>query len=465
MIATTLQELAEITTGSLIGAARPDTVVTGDLSIDSRAVSPGGLFVARAGEYADGHDHVGEALAAGATAAVVDHDVGHPAVLVADTEQALAQIARSVVDRVSGLVTVALTGSSGKTTTKDLLAEVLAARGPLVAPPGSYNTDTGVPLTLYRSGPDTATLVVEMGARGAGHITRLTRIAPPDVAVVLNVGSAHLGEFGGAEQIAAAKSELVAALHPDGVAVLNADDTAVQAMAGRAPGGVVRFGLSSTAEVRAERVTLDERARASFRLVTPGGSSWVRLGLVGKHQVSNALAAAAVAHVLDQEVGDVAAALAAARPRSQWRMEVSERGDGLVVINDSYNSNPESARAALDALVAMAGSRRSWAVLGEMAELGETSGAAHEALGALAVHQGVDRVLAIGEAARPVYAAAHGDFGPDQTDQMSHWVPDIDAATLLLEEELTAGDVVLIKASRAVGLEHLVERVLQRGAP
>jgi len=383
-------------------------------------------------------------------------------VLVADTEQALAQIARSVVDRVSGLVTVALTGSSGKTTTKDLLAEVLAARGPLVAPPGSYNTDTGVPLTVAHVSAATATLVVEMGARGAGHITRLTRIAPPDVAVVLNVGSAHLGEFGGTEQIAAAKSELVAALHPDGVAVLNADDAAVHAMAGHAPGDVVSFGQSSTADVRAEQVTLDERARTSFRLVTPRGSTWVRLWLVGAHQVGNALAAAAVAHVLGQEIDDVAAALAAARPRSQWRMEVSERDDGLVVINDSYNSNPESARAALDALVAMAGGRRSWAVLGEMAELGETSEAAHEALGAQAVHQGIDRVLAVGAAARPVYTAAHGAAG---ADQMSHWVPDIDAAASLLEEELTAGDVVLVKASRAVGLEHLVERVLHRGAP
>lgn len=461
MIATTLQEVAEITTGSLIGAAQPDAVVTGDLSIDSRTISPGGLFIARAGEYADGHDHVGAALAAGAIAAVVDHDVGDPAVLVADTEEALGQIARSVVDRVPGLVTVALTGSSGKTTTKDLLAEVLAARGPLVAPPGSYNTDTGVPLTVAKVGPDTATLVVEMGARGAGHITRLTRIAPPDVAVVLNVGSAHLGEFGGTEQIAAAKSELVAALHPDGVAVLNADDTAVEAMAGRAPGGVLRFGRSSTADVRAEQVRLDERARASFRLVTPSGSSWVRLGLVGEHQVSNSLAVAGVAHVLGQDVDDIAAALAAARPRSQWRMEVSERGDGLVVINDSYNSNPESARAALDALVAMAAGRRSWAVLGEMAELGDTSGAAHEALGRQAVHDGVDRVLAIGEAARSVHVAAHDDA---RVHGMSHWVPDIDTAATLLEEELTPGDVVLVKASRAVGLEHLVERVLQRGA-
>jgi UDP-N-acetylmuramoyl-tripeptide--D-alanyl-D-alanine ligase len=362
-----------------------------------------------------------------------------------------------VIHRLPDATLVGITGSSGKTSTKDLLAQVLARLGPTVAPPGSFNNELGHPYTVLRATPQTRYLVLETSARGIGHIRHLTEIAPPRIGVVLNVGSAHLGEFGSREAIAQAKGELVEALPPDGVAVLNADDPLVAAMASRTRARVVAVGEAPGADVRAEAVTLDELGRPGFTLLAGGDRADVQLRLVGAHHVGNALAAAAVALECGMPLPDVAAALSAATPASRWRMEVTERADGVLVINDAYNANPESMRAALKALVSVARGRRaeggrSFAVLGEMAELGPDGPAEHDAIGRLAVRLDVSRVVAVGEQARPIQ---HGAALEGSWDGESSWVPDVEAAVDLLRAELRRGDVVLVKASRAAGLERV----------
>jgi UDP-N-acetylmuramoyl-tripeptide--D-alanyl-D-alanine ligase len=352
---------------------------------------------------------------------------------------------------------VGVTGSSGKTSTKDLLAQVLTLRGPIVAPPGSYNTEIGLPLTVLSADDTTRTLVLEMGARGVGHIAYLCRIAPPDVGVVLNVGSAHLGEFGGREAIARSKAELVEALPQAGTAVLNADDPLVRQMTERTSARVMMFGESVHSDVRADQIALDDRGRASFRLVTPSGQQQVTLSVVGEHQVPNALATAAVAETLGLPVDEVAEALSAATARSRWRMEVVERPDGVTVVNDAYNANPESMRAALKALAAIGRGRRTWAVLGEMKELGEASESEHDALGRFALRQGVGRLVAVGDGAA---AVRRGAVDEGAGGEQAVWVPDVDAALDLLTTQVAAGDVILIKASRAAELERLAEALV-----
>ena len=461
MIPLTLAEVAESTGGRLDAVPDPDLAVSGRVVADSRDAGPGDLFVAVPGERVDGHDFSPAAVEAGAVAVVAQRPVGFPAIVVDDTVAALGRLARAVLDRLDRPVVVGVTGSSGKTSTKDLLAQVLAGRGPLVAPRGSYNTEVGVPLTVLTADDKTRTLVVEMGARGTGHITYLCGIAPPAVGVVLNVGSAHLGEFGNREAIARSKAELVAALPADGTAVLNGDDTLVRRMAEQTQARVLMVGESVHADVRAENVTLDGHGKASFRLVMPDGAADVVLGLVGGHHVANALAAAGAACALGIDAATVAAALTDARALSRWRMEVTERPDGVTVINDAYNANPESMRAALDALVALGRSGRTWAVLGEMRELGEASAAEHDALGRLAVRLGVDRVVALGEGAGPIRVGAAAERSQEEG---AAWVPDVDAALDLLRQEIRPGDVVLVKASRAVGLERLAEALLQEVA-
>jgi UDP-N-acetylmuramoyl-tripeptide--D-alanyl-D-alanine ligase len=392
---------------------------------------------------------------------LAERPVGVPAVVVADSVTALGALAKAVVDRLDNVAVVAVTGSSGKTGTKDLLSQVLAIRGPLVAPPGSFNTEIGVPLTVLAADSATRTLVLEMGARGLGHIAHLCGIAPPTVGVVLNVGSAHLGEFGDRETIARAKAELVQALPVDGTAVLNGDDPMVRRMADLTEATVLMFGESVHADVRAQDVTLDDRGHPSFTLVAPDGTAAVALALVGEHHVANALATAGAAHALGLGVDVVAAQLSKARAISRWRMEVTQRPDGVTVVNDAYNANPESMRAALKALVAMAGGRRTWAVLGEMRELGDSSNADHDALGRIAVRLDVNRLVAVGSAAKAIHlGAAHEGSWADE----AAWVPDIEAALDLLREHLRPGDVVLVKASRAAGLERLAEALLTEGA-
>jgi UDP-N-acetylmuramoyl-tripeptide--D-alanyl-D-alanine ligase len=320
----------------------------------------------------------------------------------------------------------------------------------------------GFPYTVLLADEQTRFLVLETSARGIGHIRHLTQIARPRVGAVLNVGTAHLGAFGSTAAIAQAKGELVEELPPaseGGVAVLNADDPVVLAMAARSEARVMTVGEHINAEVRASEVTVDERGHASFSLHADGITAPVRLRLVGEHQVSNALAAAGAAIACGIAVVDVAGALSEAQVRSRWRMEVSETRDGITVINDAYNANPESMRAALKALVTMAGGRRSVAVLGHMAELGPNSTGEHDALGRLIVRLNVDHLIAVGEDARPT---AHGAALEGSWNRESEWVADTTEAVDRLDEFLEPGDVVLVKGSRAAGMERVATAIVAR---
>jgi UDP-N-acetylmuramoyl-tripeptide--D-alanyl-D-alanine ligase len=453
MIELTLGEVADIVDGTL-RHADPGIRVTGSVEFDSRQVTPGGLFLALHGEHLDGHRFVDDAAAAGAVASIVTREVTAPSILVTDGFAALAALAGAVARRLPNTTVIGVTGSSGKTSTKDLLEQVLRRLGPTVAPPGSFNNELGHPYTVLRATYDTRFLVLETSARGVGHIRFLTGIAPPRIGVVLNVGSAHLGEFGSREVIAQAKGELVEALPAEGVAILNADDPLVVPMAARTSARVLTFGEAAGADVRGVDIALDELGRAAFQVMTPVGSGEVRLRFLGRHHISNALAAIAVALECGLPVSDAAAALSTATPASRWRMELTERTDGVLVINDAYNANPESMRAALETLASVADRRgsRALAVLGGMAELGPTAPEEHEAVGRLAARLGVSRLVVVGETARPIGAGAalEGSW-----DGESSWVPDVEAAIALLRTELRSGDVVLVKASRAASLERV----------
>ncbi len=452
MIPLPLAQIAEI-----IGA-RPDlvadrsAVVTGPVVIDSRQAEPGSLFAALPGERADGHDFAGAAVTAGAVAALASRPTGTPALIVPDVAVALGRLARAVVDRASGLAIAAITGSAGKTTTKDLAAQLIETLGPTVSPRNSYNNEIGHPLTVLRVTPQTRYLVCELSARGPGHIASLCQIAPPALGVVLCVGHAHAGEFGSIEDVARAKAELPAALPADGTAVLNADDPRVLAMAGRTAARVITFGRAAGADVRAADVVLDDLGRPGFTLVTAAGSAPVQLQLFGGHNVSNALAAAALAGQLGMPVADVAAGLIAATARSRWRMEVTRRADGVTVINDAYNANPEALRAALEALAAMTAGRRAYAVLGHMTELGPAARELHEQAGRWAAQAGVTGLIVVGHQAAPMLAGAksepfwHGELVA---------VPDAAAAVAAVTERARSGDVILVKASRAANLQQV----------
>ncbi|MRH92544.1 UDP-N-acetylmuramoyl-tripeptide--D-alanyl-D-alanine ligase [Nocardia sp. SYP-A9097] len=496
MIEMTLREIAEIVGGTLHDVPDPDTTVTGAAEFDSRRITPGDLFLALPGEHADGHDFAAKAIAAGAVAVLAARPIGVPAIVVApqahapsraialayDTDgsgaavlEALGKLARASVDRLAatgGLTVVGVTGSSGKTSTKDLLAAVLAPLGEVVAPPGSFNNELGHPWTALRADANTRYLVLELSARGPGHIKALTEIAPPSVGVVLNVGTAHLGEFGSQEIIAQTKGELVEALPATGLAVLNLDDRLVAQMAERTPARVVTVGLNSNADVRATDVQMDEQARARFTLHHKGESIAVQLAVHGEHQVGNALSAAAVALNQGADLATVAQALAGASAASARRMDVRTRTDGVTVINDSYNANPDSVRAALKALVTMSrragadgqgreiGRRRSWAVLGEMGELGDDSVIEHDRIGRLVVRLDVDRLIVIGTG-RPSHGMHQGAVMEGSWGEESILVPDLQAAIEILDAELEPGDVVLVKASKSVGLWTVAEHLLE----
>jgi UDP-N-acetylmuramoyl-tripeptide--D-alanyl-D-alanine ligase len=481
MIPVTVRELAallgadlrgtDVSGAELSGAdgapteAELDAEVTG-LAVDSRQVGDGSLFMALPGEHVDGHDYVATAFARGAAAALTSRPVpgaGGPCLVVEDPLAAAGRLARDQVDRAvaGGLRLVAITGSAGKTSTKDLLAQVLEAAGPTVAPAGNLNNELGVPLTVCRIGPSTRFLVAEMGARGVGHIAYLCTIAPPQVATVLNVGTAHVGEFGSRELIAVAKGEIVEALPADGTAVLTTDDPLVWAMRDRTRARVVATSVLAEPDVAdaiwATAVESDGLGRCAFTLHEKAGGVpttpvRVQLGLSGLHQVANAVAAAALARALGVRADTIAAALAAARPRSRWRMELTERADGVLVVNDAYNANPESMRAALDTVAKVVAERpgaKGWAVLGDMLELGPGAAAEHRALGAYAVGRGITRIVAVGEFADEVAAGALS--GSDGV--RAEVAGDRDDAVRRVLTELAAGDVVLVKASRGLALD------------
>ncbi|WP_392892004.1 UDP-N-acetylmuramoyl-tripeptide--D-alanyl-D-alanine ligase [Streptomyces sp. LN699] len=467
MIALSLAEIADITGGRPHDIPDPAVRISGAVVIDSRQVEAGSLFAAFEGEHVDGHDYAEGAVAAGATAVLAARPVGVPAIVVPDVEKALGALARAVVERL-GTDVVALTGSAGKTSTKDLIAQVLQQHAPTVWTPGSLNNEIGLPLTALKATEDTRHLVLEMGARGIGHIAYLTGLTPPRIGLVLNVGTAHIGEFGGREQIAQAKGELVEALPSEadgGVAVLNADDLLVRAMSARTKARTVLFGEAEDADIRATDVRMTAGGTPAFTLHTPSGCSDVTLRLYGEHHVSNALAAAAVAHVLGMSTPEIATALSGAGTLSRWRMEVTERADGVTIVNDAYNANPESMRAALRALAAMGGSARAdggrtWAVLGPMAELGDASLAEHDAVGRLAVRLNVSRLVAVG--GREASWLQLGAYNEGSWGEESVLVSDAQAAVDLLRSELRPGDVVLVKASRSIGLERVALALLER---
>ncbi len=452
MIPLSLAEIARITGALLADVPDPSTLVTEPVVIDSREAGPGSLFAALPGSRTDGHAFAAAAAEAGAVAALTSRATGYPAVVVPDVQAALGKLARAVVDRLPGLTVVGITGSAGKTTTKDLTAQLVETLGPTVAARDSFNNEIGHPLTVLRVTAATRYLVSELSARGPGHITQLCQIAPPRLGAVLCVGHAHAGEFGGLEAIAAAKGELPAALPPDGVAVLNADDHRVAAMAARTRAEVVTFGRSECAQVRAERVRCDDAGRPGFTLVTPSGSALVELRLYGEHHVHNALAAAALADQLGMPVADTAAGLSAAVARSRWRMEVTRLPDGVTVINDAYNANPDSVRAAISALAGMARGGRGYAVLGHMTELGEDADRLHEQIGEQAAAAGLAGLIVVGEDATPMLAGARGVRG--WQGELSY-VPDAVAAVGTLRERLRDGDVVLVKASHSIHLERV----------
>lgn len=469
MISMSLAEIATVVDGTLVDAD-PAAYVTGSVEFDSRRVGPGGLFAAFAGANVDGHDFAEQAVTSGAVAVLGTRATAAPTIVVADTRVALGRLARAVVDRLPELTIVGITGSSGKTSTKDMVVALLSGQGPTVGPPGSFNNELGLPHTVLKVDASTRFLVLEMGSRGPGHLRYLCEIAPPRIAVEINVGVAHIGEFGSVDAIAAAKAELVEALPADGTAVLNADDPRVRAMAERTSATVVLAGEAADATVRAEEVVLDDRGRGAYTLSTPDGREPVQLRVSGRHQVGNSALAAAVAWVAGRggragtasaagrggragaaasaaggPTSAIAAALSGFTPTSSRRMDVFDRPDGITVIDDSYNANPASTIAALHALVATGAGRRRLAVLGFMAELGDREREGHAEVGRVAAELGVDRLVVVGASAAPIHdgAVAVPNWGGE-----SVVVSDQDAAVAWLRASLRPGDVVLVKGSR-----------------
>jgi len=440
------------------GARTGDDVEVRSVSTDSRAVDAASLFIALAGERTDGHRHVDAAFTDGAAAAMVDQREGDgapgagPLVRVDSTAEALMRLAADERAR-TGATVVGITGSNGKTSTKDLADAVARTRFRVHASPGSFNNEVGLPLTLLGAAADTEVLIAEMGARRLGDVKLLSGIARPDVVVVTNVGVAHMEVFGSWASIVEASAEPVDALAPDGLAILNADDPIVIGYGDRCPGRVATFGMRARADVRAHDVSLDPQGRASFRMTADGEEVPVRLAVPGEHMVSNALAAAAVGRALGVTIEDAALALSEAGV-SRWRMESFTSDAGVRVLNDAYNANPESTAAALRTARWMAGRDRLIAVLGEMAELGPISAEEHDRIGELAARVRVDRLITVGGAARTTARAALRE-GMAPGDVASY---DTSAEALDdVRRSAHPGDLVLCKGSRVAGLETLAE--------
>jgi UDP-N-acetylmuramoyl-tripeptide--D-alanyl-D-alanine ligase len=456
MITMTLREIADAVGGVVSGDAT--TPVTAEAFVDSRAVVRGGLFVAVEGERTDGHRYAEAAVAAGAAAVLGSRPTGVPTVVVEDPVAALGRLARQLLDRLPELTVLALTGSQGKTGTKDYLAQVLSDAGETVATTANHNNEIGVPLTVLRASAATRYLVVEMGARGVHQVEYLCRIAPPRVGAVLNVGTAHLGEFGSRESIARAKGELVEALPPDGVAVINADDPLTARMAGRTQARVVTFGRGG--DVAWRDLALDELGRPDFELGYAGRWFAVRLDQPGEHQVANATAAAAMAVAVGLPAQQVAGSLSASHRVSRWRMELTERRDGLVVINDAYNANPDSMAAALGTLASIGSRthRRTVAVLGEMRELGHEEATGHRWVGETVGTLGVDVLVTVGPVAALIAEGA--STAPGGWAGASVITAGRDEAVAWVRENVTAGDIVLVKASRGAALEVVADALV-----
>lgn len=468
MIELTLAEFAGIVGGRLVG---PDDeavtdvvsgpVVRGPVIVDSRLAEPGSIFFALQGEMTHGHEFAASAVAAGAVLVVAERelDLRVPVVVVDDSLTALSMLAKSVVATVrseGALRVVAVTGSNGKTTTKNMLRAILERVGPVVAPRASFNNQVGAPLSMLAVDRDTRFLVVEMGASAPGEIARLISIVVPDVAIVLKVGLAHAGGFGSIDETAKAKSEIVTELPTHAVAVLNADDTRVAAMAESTRGRVVTFGLSDSADVRADDVATTVRG-TEFTLAVGETRMAVNLRILGEHNAMNALAALTAAREFGVDFDVAIAAIEQLTRAERWRMELLTAADGVTVINDAYNASPDSMAAALKTLAEVTrGTNRAIAVLGEMTELGEYADEEHDRIGRLVVRLNIDKLVVVGHGARHIHNAAglEGSWNGE-----SVLVVDADRAYDLLRGELRSGDVVLVKSSNSVGLRLLGDRI------
>ena len=455
------QEAADWTGGRLLRgdpAARLDAV-----GIDSRSVARGSLFVAIAGERFDGHDFLADALAAGAAGLVIEAGREAPAdtpllIAVENTTRALGALARGHRARFSGPV-VAITGSNGKTTTKEMCAAILATAGPYLKNEGNLNNEFGLPLTLLRREPEQKSLVVELGMNHRGEIARLAAIAQPTVGVITNVGTAHIEHLGSREEIALEKGDLVAALGADGVAVLNADDPRVLEQAARTRARVLRFGFSEEAEVRALEVRAEADGHYRFALHCQGRDPVeVRVAGLGSPTVLNALAAAGGALAAGFEPGAIARGLDAYRP-VPGRLEPVPLPRGGLLINDTYNANPQSLEVALRTLAQGEPAGARIAVLGDMGELGETGDAAHRAAGELAAKLGVDALFALGERAGLVAEGARAAGMPAEAifTEREDWESLADRVCA----RFRAGDRALVKGSRAMRMERIVERLMK----
>jgi UDP-N-acetylmuramoyl-tripeptide--D-alanyl-D-alanine ligase len=454
MIPLTLEEIARTTGGTVHGTADTGLTVTGPVVTDSREITTGALFAAIKGARSDGHDFAGTAYAVGATGVLGSRPVEGPCVVVDDVITALTELAALVRSRINPIV-IGLTGSVGKTTTKDLLAQILEREGPTVATDRSFNNEIGLPLTVLRADPYTRYLVLEMGAAKKGDITHLVRVARPQLGMVLNVGPAHVLTLGGIEGVTKEKAEMVRHLPSaaeGGFALLNADDERVAAMARETLATVMFYGTGKDAAVWARDVTLDAAGDASFTLHTQAGEAPVRLRLPGEHQVANALAAACAATVIGVPNDRIAAALSSAVPRSPSRFQMTERPDGVTVIDDAYNANPVSVQAGVRTLAAMAAGRRTIAVLGEMFHQAEGTVRHHAAIGALAGELGITVLVVVGEGEGPGAMAA----AARKAGIAVHVMPDREAAIDFLRESLRPADIVLVKASSMVGLSAVV---------
>jgi UDP-N-acetylmuramoyl-tripeptide--D-alanyl-D-alanine ligase len=464
MIPLTLEEISVAINAATLNLDS-NLKVTGKVVIDSRKVSQGDLFVAINGEKVDGHDFCHEAIKKGAIAVVSSKElVGIPTLLVKEgnaasknvdqpTVIALGKLASYLLMKLPNIFKIAVTGSSGKTTTKDLLFDLGNLIGPTVAPVGSYNNEIGMPQTILECDEKTKVLILEMGAREVGNIKKLCQIAKPDTSILLNIGSAHIEIFGSRELILKTKSEIIECLNAEDVAVLNHEDETFSKQKTKAK--VVSFGLSG-ADVSAKNVVLNDKAQASYELEFEGKVSQVNLKLVGAHQVSNSLAAAAVFLKKGLDIDLVAKTLSNSVAKSKWRMQVEVNSKNVTVINDSYNANPESMKAAIRTLKQAGADKKTFIIVGEMLELGSDSKQMHEEVADLIQKLDVKKTLVVGNGAKIVSDYLSNNAYKGRLE----FCMDIDSAISKTKEMVEINDVVLVKASRAIGLERVANALM-----